>query len=167
MRARLRGRVLGVLALALLAIAALLWAHARAGDQGRPLSIAQLRAAALRDPSVWGGRTVRVRATAFVVTFGRLPRPPACGRVEVLQGLADGPDPGQGSPSIPVVGRYDSLWDALRPIPWLGGLVPGPRILRTDRPGVYSVHVVVQKCDDGWKVYAEMQDVLIIQNFGP
>jgi len=39
--------------------------------------------------------------------------------------------------------------------------------LRTDRPEVYSVHVVAQKCDDGWKVYAEMQDVLIIQNFGP
>jgi len=167
MRARLRSRISGVLALALLAIAAVLWAHVRAGDQGRPLSIAQLRTAALRDPSAWGGRTVRVRATAFIVTFGRIPRPPACGRVEVGQGLADGPDPGLGSPFIPLVGRNDSLWDALRPLPWLGVLVPSPRLLRTDRPGVYSVHVVAQKCDDGWKVYAEMQDVLIIQNFGP
>ena len=160
MRVRLRGRVPVVLAIALLATAALLWAQAWAGVQDRPLSIAQLRATALRDPLAWGGRTVRVRATAYAYFGGFFVTPRlACGYTNIGQWLADGPDP--NSPSMPVVSRNDSLRDTLGRLPGLGWLTPDLRITSPARSDVYSVHAVVEKCSDGWKVHAEMLDVQI------
>lgn len=105
---------------------------------GKVYTVRQITTALAHNPADWNGRTVHVRGRAY----GWLSD--CCGSAPAR--LLNIDTPGAKAPFLSLVAAPIPPLMAIRSLPLIGHLIPGPQHLRWSQPATYLVQLVAQRC---------------------